>query len=128
MKYMVVRQSDGLVVNSIVLDNPADYPAPDGHNLVVGDGGIGGTWDGANYIPVPVPAPSEAEAWAALRAERNRRLAATDWRITKEVEQTARDNLGLQIPTVWLDYRQALRDLPANTTDPFNPVWPDEPA
>jgi len=27
----------------------------------------------------------------------------------------------------WLDYRQALRDLPANTTDPENPVWPEMP-
>ena len=27
----------------------------------------------------------------------------------------------------WLDYRQALRDLPANTTDPLNPVWPEAP-
>ena len=27
----------------------------------------------------------------------------------------------------WLDYRQALRDLPANTTDPENPVWPTPP-
>jgi len=24
-------------------------------------------------------------------------------------------------------YRQALRDLPANTTDPANPVWPVKP-
>jgi hypothetical protein len=28
----------------------------------------------------------------------------------------------------WLDYRQALRDLPANTTDPENPVWPPLPS
>ena len=27
----------------------------------------------------------------------------------------------------WLDYRQALRDLPANTEDPSSPVWPQEP-
>lgn len=27
----------------------------------------------------------------------------------------------------WLDYRQALRDLPANTEDPVNPVWPTRP-
>ena len=27
----------------------------------------------------------------------------------------------------WLDYRQALRDLPANTEDPENPVWPVAP-
>jgi len=24
-------------------------------------------------------------------------------------------------------YRQALRDLPANTADPANPVWPTKP-
>ena len=27
----------------------------------------------------------------------------------------------------WKDYRQALRDLPANTPDPGNPVWPTAP-
>ena len=27
----------------------------------------------------------------------------------------------------WLDYRQALRDLPSNTTDPENPIWPTPP-
>ena len=27
----------------------------------------------------------------------------------------------------WLDYRQALRDLPANTEDPSNVTWPREP-
>ena len=27
----------------------------------------------------------------------------------------------------WLDYRQALRDLPSNTEDPANPVWPTVP-
>ena len=27
----------------------------------------------------------------------------------------------------WIDYRQALRDLPSNTEDPANPVWPTIP-
>ena len=27
----------------------------------------------------------------------------------------------------WLDYRQALRDLPSTTEDPANPVWPTAP-
>ena len=27
----------------------------------------------------------------------------------------------------WATYRQALRDLPANTTDPANSVWPEPP-
>lgn len=69
----------------------------------------------------------EEKAWVSLREKRDAKLTDTDWRITKEVEQAARDGLGLQIPLVWLDYRQALRDLPANTVDPFNPVWPQEP-
>ena len=28
----------------------------------------------------------------------------------------------------WLDYRQALRDLPSVTEDPLNPVWPLVPS
>jgi len=29
---------------------------------------------------------------------------------------------------VWRTYKQALRDLPATTEDPANPVWPEMPA
>lgn len=44
------------------------------------------------------------------------KFAIPDWpHPTEEVKQA------------WLDYRQALRDLPANTTDPENPVWPQAP-
>jgi|14_taG_2_1085336.scaffolds.fasta_scaffold41332_1 hypothetical protein len=44
------------------------------------------------------------------------KYAIPDWpHATEEVKQA------------WLDYRQALRDLPANTTDPENPVWPEAP-
>ena len=32
-----------------------------------------------------------------------------------------------EVKQAWLDYRQALRDLPSNTTDPENPVWPQAP-
>jgi len=57
--------------------------------------------------------------WAKLlRRERNKRLAETDY-------------LGLPdfggFSDEMLNYRQALRDLPANTTDPANPVWPTKP-
>jgi len=61
-----------------------------------------------------------------LRAERDAKLAASDWVVLKAVDQS-QDGLGIQIPVVWLNYRQALRDLPANTADPANPVWPKEP-
>ena len=53
-----------------------------------------------------------------LREERNRRLAETDY-------------LALSDATLSEDmrtYRQALRDLPDNTSDPANPTWPVKPS
>ena len=55
--------------------------------------------------------------WNELRARRNQLLAETDY-------------LALADHTLSADmtaYRQALRDLPSNTTDPANPVWPTKP-
>ena len=57
-------------------------------------------------------------AWAALRAERNRRLAECDWTQLPDVPVDGR----------WAGYRQALRDLPSETPDPLNPLWPEAPA
>ena len=56
-------------------------------------------------------------SFTALRNKRNRLLAETDWMANSDV--TMSDE--------WRAYRQALRDLPANTTDPANPVWPTKP-
>jgi len=69
---------------------------------------------------------AEEQAWNYLRAERDRRLAECDWVVTRAVD-LSNDGLGIQLEQVWVQYRQALRDLPANTTDPANPVWPTKP-
>lgn len=60
-------------------------------------------------------------AWANLRAERNRLLAACDY------TQLADSPLTPQLKDVYQVYRQALRDLPNNTIDPSNPIWPESP-
>ena len=57
-----------------------------------------------------------------LRQERNQRLADVDWIFS---EDYAIDDESYQ---QWLTYRKALRDLPAVTEDPANPVWPEKPA
>ena len=66
-----------------------------------------------------------AEAWAALRAERNRRLAETDWVAARAYER------GEPVPEAWAAYRQALRDLPAQLTDEQvlagDILWPEPP-
>ena len=53
-----------------------------------------------------------------LREERNRRLAETDYLALSDVT----------LSTKMAEYRQALRDLPANTSDPANPNWPVKPS
>lgn len=55
--------------------------------------------------------------WADLRTLRNRLLAETDWWALSDITMTDEERA----------YREALRDLPANTTDPANPVWPTKP-
>ena len=60
-------------------------------------------------------------AWSDLRTKRDQLLASTDWEIVKHKE------LGTNIPTALKTYRQKLRDLPANTSDPANPTWPTKP-
>tara|TARA_A100001388_G_scaffold151803_1_gene112819 strand:- start:81 stop:443 length:363 start_codon:yes stop_codon:yes gene_type:complete len=67
-----------------------------------------------------------AEPLRLLRIERDKRLAACDWRASSD----------LTISDAWKTYRQALRDLPASATpkldsrfelDLTSVTWPTEP-
>jgi len=64
--------------------------------------------------------PTTAELMEQLRTRRNQLLTETDWTQSRDVT--------LSNDTEWAAYRQALRDLPANTEDPANPVWPTKPS
>ena len=57
------------------------------------------------------------ELLAEVRLKRNQLLAETDYLALSD--STLTDEMRT--------YRQALRDLPANTVDPENPVWPTKP-
>lgn len=87
----------------------------------------GKTWV-EEWISTPATPEQIAERTAAksndVRAERNRRLDATDWRVTYEVEKASQDGLGVQFPQNWAIYRQALRDLPNQPGFPWNINWP----
>ena len=67
-----------------------------------------------------------AEPMRLLRIERNKKIAETDWRMLPD--QTSSDD--------WINYRQALRDLPASASPKLNSnyeldfssfTWPTEP-
>ena len=102
----------------------------------------GGAW--ADFVTVPIPdglegKPLKAElvddvwvisldvdtvtaaAWTALRAERNARLAATDWVALADA------HLSQDKKDAWFAYRQELRDLPDLVTDPLSVEWPLDP-
>ena len=68
-----------------------------------------------------------AEPMRLLRIERDKKIAQTDWRVLPD--QPSSDD--------WINYRQALRDLPASATPKLNSdyeldftsfTWPTEPS
>ena len=67
-----------------------------------------------------------AEPMRLLRVERDKKIAETDWRVLPD--QTSSDD--------WINYRQALRDLPASASPKLDSnyeldfssfTWPTEP-
>jgi len=92
-------------------------------------GFVDGSYDSTTYRVVngsvvhksaeEIEAQEIARAWIELKSERNRRLANSDW---TQVSDAPVDR------AAWAAYRQALRELPDNTPDPFNPVWPVPPS
>ena len=60
-------------------------------------------------------------AWVALRNRRNGYLTDCDWTQAGDAPLTDAKK------QEWRDYRNALRALPSNTTDPRNPTWPSKP-
>ena len=98
--------------------------------VLIGDTYDGLEWDETNTLPKPTleELTSKHEEYRAaqplkeLRAKRDTILSQTDKYATIDFPHGSE-----AAKQAWLDYRQTLRDLPANTTDPENPVWPEAP-
>lgn len=61
--------------------------------------------------------------WARLREERNNKLLYSDWTQVSDAQISDAKR------AEWATYRQALRDLPANTSQPYPSTvsWPTQP-
>ena len=75
---------------------------------------ITATWD---QVVTKLAELEAAEPMRLLRAERNQRLANTDWWASSDLTMTAEQTA----------YRQALRDITNTYTSLDDVVWPEEP-
>jgi len=64
-------------------------------------------------------AQKDAEQAASIRADRNKRLAECDWTQVADAPSAKQ--------FAWAEYRQKLRDLPAQAGFPWTVTWPDAP-
>lgn len=123
--FSVYRLTDGVLTGSVLrgseysirLNTPPDC------------GVIPGEWDPMQYRVVDgqaVPHVTEAPAvdvdalWRDVRATRDALLQASDWVVLRASER------GDLVPTTWIAYRQALRDI-TDQPDPSAIVWPVRP-
>lgn len=83
-------------------------------------------WSAAHPASEPVP-PTKVELFQAVRAERDRRLSATDYLLMPDYPIPEDQRAAVRA------YRQALRDLPAQDGAPWDgggetTPWPELPA
>ena len=105
-------------------DAPLSYQDEEGNTISfnqsghIHDGHYDLTWDGSAILKDDdaLTAYQTAEKWKNIRADRNRRLAETDYLALND------QNLSAEMTT----YRQALRDITTQSA-PDNITWPEKP-
>ena len=70
---------------------------------------------------VAYKASKDAEQAKSVRASRDTKLAESDWRVIKAAETAT------TLDAAWATYRQALRDVTAQSGFPWTITWPDAP-
>jgi len=81
---------------------------------------VGNTWT-LGWIVQELTQSEKDERLAAkaiaVRNERNRKLSETDWRFRSDLTPSP----------AWIDYCQALRDVPTQSGFPWDVTWPTQP-
>ena len=126
---IVILDSNTLTVSDWYFSDSPYVPVTPGIRLEVPEGltwdAVKGAQDGEEVTLVEDPVKVQAKlnaAWTALRTERNARLAQSDWVALADA------HLSQDKKDAWFTYRQALRDLPENATDPTQVTWPVSPS
>ena len=126
---IVILDSNTLTVSDWYFSDSPIVPVTPGIRLEVPEGltwdVVKGVQDGDEVTLIADDAKVQAktaQAWSALRTERNARLAASDYTQLQDA------HLSAEKKSAWADYRQTLRDLPENATDPTQVTWPVSPS
>jgi len=121
-----LADSSGTFGAVLVVTEPSDLlgNTPAGSVPIEGRYGASSRWDAATgrVVPVTPYKPTDEELAAAARATRDGLLSASDWTVTRALET------GEPLSPAWTDYRQALRDVPAQAGFPGTIDWPVQPA
>ena len=108
-------------------DAPLSYQDDEGNTIgfnqsghITSDGTYCLKWDGSKIVKDDdaLTAYQTAEKWKRIRVDRNRRLAETDYLALK-------DNT---LSTAMKEYRNKLRSVPQDNSDPDNITWPTKPS
>ena len=126
---IVILDSNTLTVSDWYFVDSPIVPVTPGIRLEVPEGlawdTVKGVQDGEEVTLVEDPAKVQAKtaaAWSQLRTERNRLLQQSDWTALSDA------HLSQDKKDAWFAYRQGLRDLPENATDPTQVTWPVSPS
>ena len=118
-KYAIIENQ--IITNVVEWDGDTNNWSPTDNSIAVllDEVGIG---IGDSYVEdafVKTDIYTTAEHWENLRYIRTFRLKDSDWSQLPDVP--------VGIKSSYQTYRQELRDLPANTTNPRNVIWPEHP-
>ena len=130
MSQIVILDPESLTLRDWYFSDSPIVPMTPGIRLEVPEGLtwdiVKGQQDGDEVTLIEDPTKVQAktaQSWTALRTERNRRLAASDWVALADA------HLSQDKKDAWFAYRQALRDLPDEVTitspaDLVSVEWP----
>ena len=107
----------------------SEWSAGDTYASIVWHKGNGHDKPSESAVNTKVTEITNAKPMTELRRQRDFKLTATDWVVTKALES------GSSVASNWKTYRQALRDLPASASPQLddngnltNVTWPTKPS
>lgn len=117
-KAMIASFDDAGKAACIIGPDQMWLEVPEG--VAVGNAKVSGEWPELSLIDGS--ADKVSPKWEALRVARNSALASTDW------TQMSDSPLSVESKALWATYRQSLRDLIQNTSNPDQVTWPVQPS